>query len=104
MGGSAALEPHLNPRQANFQPLTPVDFIIRAVEAYPDRPAVSWNGRTWTYRQFGQLVARLAARLQGMGVGPRDVVSMMSPNRPEMLAAHFAVPMLGAILNSINTR
>jgi fatty-acyl-CoA synthase len=108
IGGSEAmsefLQPHLKRGAANFQPLTPLEFLIRAVEVAPGALAMAWKGRGWTYREFGALVGRFAARLRGAGVARGDVVSVMLPNRPEMLAAHFAIPMLGAILNTINTR
>lgn len=98
------VEPHLSRRPANFHPLTPADFLARAVAVHPDRPAVAWNDRCWTYRQFGGIAARLAAWLGGQEIGAGDVVSFMCSNRPEMLAAHYAVPAVGAVLNSINTR
>ncbi|MCQ0989274.1 AMP-binding protein [Jiella marina] len=98
------LEPHLAPRSANFRPLTPLDFLERAVSTYPDRPAVIWRDRSWTWSEFHGAVLRLAAHLRQRGVAPGDVVSIMCPNRPEMLAAHYAVPAVGAVLNSINTR
>jgi len=94
----------LRPGAANHRPLTPVDFLVRALAAYPNRPAVSWRDMTLTYAQFGAIVARFACALAERGVGKDDVVSILAPNRPEMLAAHYAVPMLGAVLNTINTR
>jgi fatty-acyl-CoA synthase len=99
-----SMEPHLAPRAANHQPLTPLDLFERTVEVFPDRPAIIWQDRSWTYREFAGLVARFAAFLLDRGVKPGDVVSIISPNRPEMLAAHYAVPMVGAILNTINIR
>lgn len=98
------IEPHLAPRPANHRPLTPLDLLDRTVEAFPERPAVSWRERTWTYQQFAALVARFAAFLRDRGVKQGDVVSVIANNRPEMLAAHFAVPAVGAVLNTINTR
>ena len=98
------VEPHLAPRAANHRPLTPLDLFERTVEAFPDRPAVAWRDRIWTYRAFAAMVARFATFLRGEGVKPGDVVSIMATNRPEMLAAHYAVPMIGAVLNAINTR
>ncbi|MZR13421.1 AMP-binding protein [Maritimibacter sp. DP07] len=95
---------HLAPCKANTTPLTPLRFLERTLEVHPDRPAVAWRQDRWTYREFGELVARLADWLTGQGVGPGDVVSMMLTNRPELLAAHFAVPAVGAVLNAINTR
>lgn len=98
------LDPHLERRAANFRALTPLDFLERALTNFPERPAVAWRDRNWTYADFGRIVAGLAAYLRAQGVKPGDVVSVMSGNRPEMLAAHYAVPMVGAVLNAINTR
>jgi fatty-acyl-CoA synthase len=97
-------EKHLAPREANFRPLTPLDFLERSVSVYPDRPAVIWHDRRYSYREFGELVGRFAAMLRRKGISGGDTVSIMAPNRPEMLAAHYAVPMVGAVLNTINTR
>ncbi|CAN7673713.1 AMP-binding protein [Rhizobium sp. LjRoot254] len=98
------LEPHLARRAANHRPLTPLDFLERAVNIFPERVGVAWRDRHWTYGAFGSIVAAMAAFLKQQGVGTGDVVSLMCGNRPEMLAAHYAVPMVGAVLNSINTR
>ncbi|HYI89281.1 MAG TPA: AMP-binding protein [Beijerinckiaceae bacterium] len=97
-------EPHLRPRDANFQPLTPLDFLERTVSIVPDQPAIAWRDRRWTYRGFAELVGRMAAVLRAAGVGRGDVVSVLAQNRPELLAAHYAVPMLGAVLCAVNTR
>ena len=97
-------EPHLAPRPANFQPLTPLDLIERVIEAMPERVAMIWNERRWTYAELGGMVAAFHDWLLARGVGPGDVVSIMAANRPEMVAAHIAVPGLGAVLNAINTR
>jgi fatty-acyl-CoA synthase len=97
-------EKHLAPREANFRPLTPLDFLERSVSVYPDRPAVIWHDGRYSYREFGELVGRFAAMLRRKGISRGDTVSIMAPNRPEMLAAHYAVPMVGAVLNTINTR
>lgn len=98
------LEPHLARSMVNHRPLTPLDFLERAVSGFPDRPAVAWRDLQLTYGEFGGMVAAMADFLLSEGIGSGDVVSVMSGNRPEMLAAHYAVPIVGAILNSINTR
>ncbi|MBX3598310.1 MAG: AMP-binding protein [Rhizobiaceae bacterium] len=98
------IEPHLAPRKANHVPLSPVEFLCRASEIFPERPAVAWHERRWSYREFGRIVQRFSRFLASEGVKAGDVVSVMATNRPEMLAAHYAVPMLGAVLNTINTR
>ncbi|EEW57073.1 AMP-dependent synthetase and ligase [Ruegeria sp. TrichCH4B] len=89
---------------ANHHALTPLSFLRRAEDAFGERPAVAWKEQCWTYREFAGLVRRMAHWLQAQGVGPGDVVSLVLPNRPELLAAHFAVPGLGAVLNTVNTR
>ena len=98
------LEGHLSPRSANFEPLTPAAFLVRAVESFPDRTAVVWRDRRWSYRDLADMAARLASWLGEQGVRAGDVVSILCANRPEMLAAHYAVPAMGAVLNAINTR
>ncbi len=97
-------DPNLAPRSANFRPLTPLDLLDQALEVHGTRPAVAWGAHVWSYDEFGALVARLASHLRAQGIGPGDVVSVIVGNRPEMIAAHFAIPALGAVLNTINTR
>ena len=98
------MDPHLARRASNHRPLTPLDFLDRAVAGFPERRAVVWRDRELSYAGFGRLVAAMAAFLRDHGVAAGDVVSLICGNRPEMLAAHYAVPLLGAVLNSINTR
>lgn len=97
-------EKHLAPREANFRPLTPLDFLERTVSIHPDRPAVIWHDRHYSYREFSELIGRFAALLRRKGIAEGDTVSIMAPNRPEMLASHYAIPMVGGVLNTINTR
>ena len=89
---------------ANFMPLSPVVFLPRAAEIYPDRVAVIHGATRYTYAQFHERARRLASALAKKGVKAGDVVSAMLPNVPAMLEAHYGVPMLGAVLNTINTR
>ncbi|MGO4835572.1 AMP-binding protein, partial [Rhizobiaceae sp. 2RAB30] len=63
-----------------------------------------WRDRSWTYRGFAGIAARLSAWLGSVGIGRGDDVSFMCANRPEKLAAHYGVPAVGAVLNRINTR
>jgi fatty-acyl-CoA synthase len=99
-GGFASLRP--NP--ANFAPLTPLSFLSRSAEIHPDRVAVIHGEQRYTYRQFYARARRLASALAKHGVKRGDTVSVMLPNVPAMVEAHYGVPMLGAILNTINTR
>jgi fatty-acyl-CoA synthase len=97
-------DPHLQRREANFQPLSPVRFLARENEAHPERRAIVWRDLQFSYAQFNTMAVRLAGLIAQAGIGAGDVVSIMARNRPEMLAAHFAVPSLGAVLNTLNTR
>src|SRR5258705_10475403 len=89
---------------ANFAALTPLGFLPRAASIYPDRVAVGHGDRRLTYREFDLRARRLASALARHGIGPGDTVSAVLPNVPAMLEAHFGVPMIGAVLNTINTR
>lgn len=89
---------------ANYVPLSPVSFLTRSARIYPNRVAVIHGDRRFTYAQFLDRARRLASALARAGVGPGDTVAIMAPNTPQMLEAHYAVPMLGAVLCSINIR
>lgn len=95
---------HLDPVVANYESLSPLSFLKRTAEVYPNKLAMVHGAvrRTWseTYTRCRQLASALSQR--GIGVG--DTVSIICPNLPEHFEAHFGVPMVGAILNSINTR
>ena len=85
-------------------PLTPLSFLRRSATVYPDKIAVVHGDDTWTYREFAARVVHRARVLRAAGVGPGDRVAYLMPNVPEMLAAHFAVPLAGAVLVAVNTR
>src|SRR2546427_12958165 len=89
---------------ANFAALTPLGFLPRAASIYPDRVATIHGDRRISYREFDARARRLASALSRRGIGPGDTVSAVLPNVPAMLEAHFGVPMIGAVLNTINTR
>jgi fatty-acyl-CoA synthase len=94
----------LRPNAANFSPLTPVSFLPRTAAIHPDRTAVVHGTRRYTYRQLHERARRLASALSRQGIRAGDTVSVMLPNVPAMVEAHCGVPMLGAVLNTINTR
>ncbi|MFY9315472.1 MAG: acyl-CoA synthetase [Burkholderiales bacterium] len=94
----------LKPGAANRVPLSPISFLARAAEIHPDRVAVIHGLTRISYAAFYERARRLASALAKAGVKRGDVVSAMLPNVPAMLDAHYGVPMLGAVLNAINTR
>ncbi|MEM7407537.1 MAG: acyl-CoA synthetase [Pseudomonadota bacterium] len=94
----------LDRNDANFAPQTPVTFLGHSASIYPDKLAVIHGDQRFTYREFHARCLRLASALAARGVGKGDTVSVMAPNVPALLEAHFAVPMLGAVLNALNYR
>jgi fatty-acyl-CoA synthase len=84
--------------------LTPLAFLRRSADVYPDKTAIVYGERTHTYAEFAAEATRVAHALRGSGVEPGDRVAYLLPNVPEMLVAHFAVPLAGAVLVAINTR
>jgi len=95
---------HLDRNPANFVALSPVSFVERSAEVFADLPAVVHGARRYTWAQTRERSARLAAALRALGVGRGSTVSAMLPNTPEMVEAHYAVPALNAVLNTLNTR
>jgi fatty-acyl-CoA synthase len=95
---------HLDKNPANFVALSPVSFVERSAEVFGDLPAVVHGARRYTWAQTRERSARLAAALRALGVGRGSTVSAMLPNTPEMVEAHYGVPALNAVLNTLNTR
>jgi fatty-acyl-CoA synthase len=100
----AADAPFLRRRPANHVALSPLSFLARARDVHPERLAVRYGARSFTYDALHDRSRRLAGALRALGVGRGDVVAMMAANTPEIYEAHFGVPLAGAVLNTINTR
>ncbi|HYY70685.1 MAG TPA: acyl-CoA synthetase [Terriglobales bacterium] len=94
----------LDKNSANFVPLTPLTFIRRTAEVYPQRTAVIHGDLKRTWKQTYERCVGLASALKRCGIGLGDTVSLMAPNIPETLECHFGVPMAGAVLNALNIR
>ncbi|MCO1423915.1 acyl-CoA synthetase [Burkholderia multivorans] len=91
-------------REANYVPLTPIDFLVRSAEVYGDRVAIVHGDVRRTWAETYARARRLASALAAAGVGRGETVAALLPNIPAMVEAHFGVPMAGAVLNTINTR
>ena len=89
---------------ANFAPMTPLAFIQRTAEVYPDRLAIVHGELRQSWADTYARCRRLASALQRRGIGKNDTVAVMLPNTPPMVEAHFGIPMAGAVLNTLNTR
>ncbi len=94
----------LDKNAANFVALSPVSFVERSAEVFGDLPAVVHGQRRYTWAKTRERSARLAAALRALGVARGGTVSAMLHNTPEMVEAHYAVPALNAVLNTLNTR
>jgi fatty-acyl-CoA synthase len=94
----------LDKNPANFAPLTPLVFLDRAADVYPERVAVVHGSLRRSYAELRARCRRLASALEKNGVRPGDTVAAMLPNSPAMVEAHYGVPMAGAVLNALNTR
>ena len=92
------------PNRANYVPLSPVSHLNRAARVHANRAAVVYGHRRYDYATLADRIRRIAAGLQARGIGKGDVVSVIAPNIPELYELHYAVPMIGAVLNTINTR
>jgi fatty-acyl-CoA synthase len=84
--------------------LTPVSFLRRSAYMFPEKTAVVYGGRRYSYSELEERVNRLASRLRDSGLGKGERVAFLCPNTPPMLEGHFAVPAAGLVLVAINTR
>lgn len=99
----------LEKNAANYQPLTPIDFIIRSAQVYPDNTAIIYddlehNHLIQTWQQTYTRCRKLADGLRKLGVDKNDTVAVMMPNTPAMVEAAFGIPMSGGVLCTLNTR
>ncbi|MDN5848028.1 MAG: acyl-CoA synthetase [Nitrococcus sp.] len=97
-------EQHLERNEANYVALSPLTFIERTAAVFPEHSAVIYGELERSWAQTYERVRRLASALRAHGVERGDTVAVMLANTPEMLEAHFAVPMAGAVLNALDVR
>ncbi len=90
-------------RAANDEPLTPLRFLQRSAEVFPNKPAIVYGEKTRTYAEFKDEAERLA-KVFAQHIEPGDRIAYLSPNTPEMVIGHFAVPLAGGVLVAINSR
>ncbi len=101
---STIYDQHLDKNPANYVALSPVSFVERSAEVFGDLPAVIHGARRYDWRTLRERSARLAAALRAFGVARGTTVTTMLPNTPEMVEAHYAIPALNAVINTLNTR
>ena len=94
----------LDKNKANYTPLSPLSFIIRAKDIYPNYESVVYGNRSYTWLQTYNRCTKFASALTKQGIGLGSTVSIISANTPELLEAHYSIPMTGGVVNTINTR
>ncbi|XP_059623313.1 2-methylpropanoate--CoA ligase CCL4-like [Cornus florida] len=94
----------LKPSAANSSPLTPLGFLDRAATVYGECTSIVYNEKTYTWSETHRRCLRVASSISSLGIKRGHVVSVVAPNVPAMYELHFAVPMAGAILHTVNTR
>jgi fatty-acyl-CoA synthase len=95
---------NLDKNPANFVPLSPLSFIEKTKDVYPNYPSVIYGDRTYTWLETYNRCLKFASALEKHGIGLGDTVSIIAANTPEIFETHYSVPMTGAVLNTINTR
>ena len=102
--GKNIYESNLSKCDANYQPLSPISFLVRTKEIFPNKAAVIYEKKTTTYELFFKRCKKLASALVNYGVTKGSTVSILCPNTPPMLEAHYGVPMSKGVLNCLNIR
>ena len=95
---------NLKKNKANFAPLTPIDFIKRTANVFPNYTSLISENKKFTWGETYKRCNLFSSSLIKKKIKPGDVVSIMAPNTCAMYEAHFAIPMVGAIINTINIR
>ncbi|MBD1157828.1 acyl-CoA synthetase [Pelagibacterales bacterium SAG-MED17] len=97
-------ETNLDKNNANYVPLTPLSFLERAKDIYPNYEAVVYESRKYTWSDVYKRCIKFASALDKLGIKTGDTVSVLAFNTPEIFEAHYSIPMVGAVINAINTR
>jgi len=95
---------NLEKNSANFVPLSPLSFLQRAKDIYPNYEAIVYDDRKYTWADVYKRCIKFASALEKIGIKKGDTVSFLAFNTPEIFEAHYSVPMCGAVLNTINVR
>ena len=95
---------NLDKNEANYVPLSPLSFLERTKSIYPNYEAIVYESRTYTWSEVYKRCVKFASALDKIGVKVGDTVSIMAFNTPEIFEAHYSIPMVGAVINAINTR
>lgn len=94
----------LEKNPANYAPVSPLEFISRTAEVFPDKIAIIHGNLRQTWKETYKRSLKLASALKKTGIRKGDTVAVMLPNIPAMVEAHFGIPLCGAVINTLNIR
>ena len=100
----SSYDKNLDKNEANFVPLSPLTFLERTKDIYPNYESVVYESRKYTWKATYNRCVKFASALDKIGIKTGDTVSIMAFNTPEIFEAHYSIPMVGAVINAINTR
>ena len=100
----SSYDKNLGKNEANFVPLSPLTFLERTKDIYPNYESVIYESRKYTWKDTYERCVKFASALDKIGIKTGDTVSIMAFNTPEIFEAHYSIPMVGAVINAINTR
>lgn len=95
---------NLDKNEANYIPLSPLSFLDRTKDIYPNYEAIVYESRAYTWGEVYKRCVKFASALDRLGIKTGDTVSIMAFNTPEIFEVHYSIPMVGAVINAINTR
>ena len=95
---------NLDKNNANYVPLSPLSFLERTKDIFPNYEAIVYESRSYTWSEVYKRCVKFASALEKLGIKTGDTVSIMAFNTPEIFEAHYSIPMVGAVINAINTR
>jgi len=100
----SSFDQNLNKNSANFVPLSPLSFISRVKDIYPNYESLVYGNRNYTWFQTYNRCTKFASALTKKGISKGNTVSIIAANTPELFEAHYSIPMTGGVINTINTR
>ena len=94
----------LEKNKANYVPLSPVTFLKRTADIFPNYTSIISENNKFTWKSTFTRCKLFASSLKKRKIKKGDTVSIIAPNSSAMYEAHFAIPMIGAVINTINIR
>ncbi len=94
----------LDKNSANFVPLSPLSFISRVKDIYPNYESLVYGKRSYNWLETYNRCTKFASALTKKGITKGTTVSIIAANTPELFEAHYSIPMTGGVINTINTR